>query len=449
VKTLLLLFILANSAVAITHSSQIEQQIQAKLHALYPNYRFALRVHLKAAAKVELDMLGESVEISSGDGASIRQIQQLEIFTNDPIPVESIAIVVGILPSQIKTSKLPGTNPAVPEVTSPAESVETVQHPLLWILAAGFFSMVLLLGVLALIFRNSLDVLSRTLTAAAKRDAGTQEPESIPHTEIASTSSFSSPARERRWSDTQLVAAFAECYWCESDQEAAALVQQHPKIKAYQALSFGADYIEYLRGVQPSNTEFLKDPYFLSPDSRLLLVSVRETPPSLISMLSELRFRKLQMSAEALVQAQISSPAERDFQLPPSEHRSLRPRVRVLFRDIQDEKQFLESGKIPEEVKMSAESLYCVLRLSDSDLKSVLNQVSLRELAEGWIAPDFVLNGLARRLPERKNLLLKEILVRARPSYSTNGFKKIVRLAQTAQTQSAAGEMAASEKEVA
>jgi hypothetical protein len=238
----------------------------------------------------------------------------------------------------------------------------------------------------------------------------------------------------RKWGPQQLQAIFAECYWTEQDQTASALVRNYPT-PAYTELRFGKDYMTYLMQVNPGSMDVLNDSYFMNPNPIFMEMSTSDTPASLVSQCSKIRFEKLGFTAAEMIRAQ--NRATSGFQTAvTSALRSLPLVYRVKFKNTEEESFILSSDEFTDSVKLALPSLFALDRLEQNTFDEVVSSVSVTELAEAWVGPEDLLARIEARLPTRKREVFNQVKRSLTPSRDSAGFHKIMSLCKAIHQQS-------------
>jgi hypothetical protein len=111
-----------------------------------------------------------------------------------------------------------------------------------------------------------------------------------------------------------------------------------------------------------------------------------------------------------------------------SELRILKQAIRIRFRDVEEENSVLKSGDFTEEMKLKLPSLYRLNELPEESFQSVVAQLTVSEIARCWVGPDWLLNSIEARLPERKKVLLKDLQQKVSPNRDHPAFSKLLEL---------------------
>ena len=428
---------------------QLERQYSEKIKNIYPDGKFAVSVSLAPLSRVDLDLSNYNVQVREEDADPRARVTQVKIVADAEIPAHLISSVIGIKEALIKVEvqSFEGIKRSIASVApgTPAETKAENSSP--GVLGKfGGLALLIFAGIFAvgLFFVRSITRSLTELVAKADQMVSAPPPVSVEYIDKTISSRndrgggsgsggesqrMGTTARSSDYSDGQLKAFFSECYWTQNDEGASALIRQIPKMKIYQELSFGKEYISYLKGITPGGLSFLKDPYFLQPDETFYELAVEETPKTWFRSVSEMRLEKLGLTAFETLQTVEEVPSHRGQS---SKKRHLKSQVRVHIRSVAEEAELLEK-LTSEEQKLELPSLYKLTQLTDDELVRVFEGITAKELAEAWVGPDSILNALQSKIPERKWELAKSILESdkakaPRASRESAGFKKLMQL---------------------
>jgi hypothetical protein len=418
----------------------LENQFNNKLNIAYPDIRVAVSVDLKKEKTMQLDIIGGVASIPNHDKSVAEQIEIVKVYSDEPIESEKISELLEIPVTEIKFVQLVKFVKPTPAAVIPASA-----EPLTWLQkiresTASYYHAIVTLGIVLalsiagiLIFSifnigASIQAAAKNLFQNMKSSSGESVSPNAHQNKVEAAAPISAAISQRKWSAHQLKAIFSECYWTEQDEAAAALVQNYPG-EEYLELSFGAEYLTYLRHVKPGSLAILEDPYFTTPHPIFFNLSVADTPAYLYHECSQSRFDALQCSAVDMIRAQNSDRKKKDTQmLQASALRNLPSSIRVRFKNTDEEDQILTSAEFNEETKLALPSLYCLQQLNDEQFNQVINQITVSELAEAWTGPAWLITQISSRLPERKREVLQQIEKTVTPSRQSRGFQKILSL---------------------
>jgi len=210
--------------------------------------------------------------------------------------------------------------------------------------------------------------------------------------------------------DYQLLALLSDLYWTGSDEFAAALIRRYPEIQTFKALSFGGDYIDYLKMIEPADYDFWEDSYYLSPSKELLEMSIEDMKPEYFLNCSKIRLKYCSLSSYDLAKLRLANPRNSiKIQARMSLHRELVPPFIFKFNTVSEERDFINSD-LPDSIKCQAPSLYVLTKIDDEAFTEIMKGYNVNELSRCWFGPDEVLNAILARLPEKKRSLLSEIV---------------------------------------
>ena len=393
---------------------KLESAYNAKIQKFHPDHHFTVNVTLAPLPKVELDLIG-SHSISAGEETAIEnRIQSLEVITEGELNSKEIAQLTGIADSKVKiTKRAPETKASQSEVTKAeakkAEPAVEAQSNFPFI-QFGVYGLILTLGAFALFaLRKAIRGLSDGFSSIAQTLKANHENQEFDRSKNeAPLQETAQVARDQTYSDLQLKAMFAECYWTGKDAEASALVRAFPKIEVYQTLRYGTNYIEYLKSVSPGSLTFTQDAYFITPNSAFFEMSVEDTPIEALVSASTFRFEKKNADPSELIAAQLKN-GEFKLDLKLSILRKLAKPIRVQFKSVEEEETILKSTQVPEAIKLQLPSLYCLKFLNQEQFETVIGKYSLQELAKAWTGPAWLLTELEAKMTERKRALFSEI----------------------------------------
>jgi len=239
------------------------------------------------------------------------------------------------------------------------------------------------------------------------------------------------------YTEDSWAAILSDCYWCEEDAYAAFLWQKVPSAqKKYVITStaFLSKYLENVISIEGLNKDYFKHPYYLNPmsvnhlDNKTVTEMVRKHP-SLLSRLSPMRRIALRFTAVERVrveqEAALKAGAPDLMRLPADRERHFQPETLIPFVNIQEEEELLKIKDLSIELKARIPSLQWLCELSPDSRMSLLDSMSLRELAHAWVGPKAVLDVLSSNLPRHRKMELQGYLREIVPSRESTEFKKL------------------------
>lgn len=428
--------VLATNVVDFELQSRFENIYTARIKQVYPELKFAIAVDVKALNQVELSLFEATPE--NPDSYQLDQrIQSVSIYSESELDLSRISELTGLSKEKINFVRLEKSPVQKKEVIPFQEALkEHLGSPEGFVqgIQIASFALILFLGIMAVfVFRNSIRNLMSSMTSALQGIKSGFEEGGFGGSGSQASGSGSDfmgqttgSAASKTWTDEQLRAMLAECYWTHHDSEASALIRAFPRMETYLKLRFGKEYIEYLKNITPRSLDFMNDAYFLNPQSVYNELSVEDTEIQYLVGVSQFRFEAKNADPSELIKIQQSSDAGLVPESRLSHLRTLGRSIRVQFRTVAEEDSILSNTEILEEVKNGLPSLYCLRLLNSDDFERVISSFSLNKLAEGWIGPEWLLEDLESRMSERKRALFQEIKVRMNAFRSSPVFKDLV-----------------------
>lgn len=227
-----------------------------------------------------------------------------------------------------------------------------------------------------------------------------------------------------------LLAMMMDSYWTHQDGFANGIWRSLPFEKRQALLSLQPAlhaYVSHISRVPAEALGYEHDPYYLSPLpinhlSMDDLAAVVRATPALWGALPAMRKDAMRLNVEERLlffrpdsRSALASP-KAVLGGAPSRPRILPAFSQVVTLTEVDEVMILGQKDIDLEFMRMHRSLVWLLRLSDSQLKELIEPVSARELASAWDAPEPVLQRLEALMPAKKSELLKSYLAKSRPS---------------------------------
>ena len=412
----------------------LENQYTAKIKQTHPDLRFMVSVHLMEHQKIELDLLGSLVPIRNENDSVLSQIKQVDLVSEDKIDLKVISNLIQVPENKLKSVEI--TFPKKFETLKTFD--EQSKFPLwAWIIIFAFLgiaSVILLMGVFRIksSIGNLIDPIAKGFQNLSETDHRNQEPVIQ---EMKSSFNGFQENQNKKFTPEQLKAFFSECYWTEHDAEASALMRAYSEVSVYQELRFGAQYLDYLKQVKPGSLDFMSDAYFLNPKSAFFELSVSDTPDEMAPNCSQFRFDAKNLSALQLIQIQQLEVKPKELNVKQSSLRTLKQEMRIRFKSVEEEESVLASDQITHEIKLKLPSLFRLNALTKEEFDLVIDKLSVSELAHAWIGPSALLAEIEARLPERKLVLLKNVLQKQTPSRDHASFSRVMELCDEFQSE--------------
>lgn len=381
---------------------ELERIFEDRLRHFFPENKFSISLEMKKEEIVDVGFFGD-VKLPT-DNDAVNQIAAIVIHTDSNITPQFVNEILGTGNVQVTISKVTLPAPAQTK-TQNNSSVQDSSRLNWWLGAVGFSVVAFFIGIYFV--NRSIRSLPAPIASALSQNgnssgsSATQAATAQVHTKMDSTFK---PRAE------QLKAYLSDCYWCFEDGKAAAFLREYQEIQTFSELSFGAEYVNYLTSVEPEATDFWEDSFYLAPSSELSEVCVEDMASTDFLRCSRMRLQKCTLSAYELTKLKMTNenvPAIPKFAK--SAHRKLVSPLVFNFATDHEEAEFLGSD-LPEYVKFSAPSLYLLSKLENETFMEITQSFNVKELAEAWIGPDFILQNIMSKLPERKQQLLSEVL---------------------------------------
>jgi len=401
--------------------NEFEKTFERKLSILYPDNKFMVNVALNAEAKIESNLFG-SIEVQSNQSFSIKRIKKVNIATDSDLTADVYAGLLEIPQTKITIQKSASYQKPISEEKPPKELKDpkdkkdkNQDKSPISPLEKGLIA---LFGVLVcgLIFWGvtALRKLSETIFQASQKTKSEEsniEPVNRKNNSTSSEGNFSNHSADNSFvpRKDQLKAIFSDLYWSHEDAKAAALVMKYQEVSAYKELSFGEDYLKYLRSVSPQKCNFWEDSYYVSPNESLSEISLEDMQVEDYLVCSQFRLQHCPFSSVTLASSVLKKQATSARSFKASSHRVFAPPVVVSFKSVKDEEEFFSSN-LPENVKFQVSSLCLLQFCEESVFVSLVDAMNVNELANIWVGPEAALTSLMERIPERKKNLLKDVL---------------------------------------
>ncbi|MBF0315979.1 MAG: hypothetical protein HQK50_08775 [Oligoflexia bacterium] len=447
INILLFLLFLLFSNLALTQELDKKQMYETyfrdKIKGAFPDTRLVVDVTLKQTKDVSIGLFPYRTKNPDDHLFSIDKVKQLLIYSDGPLDKKLIASMLNLSPSKIQFKRVvfdspslslaptptpaPANTPVPTPVPNPipiySNELQKASHffetnnMMFWFVLG---SITIALAILVFI-SFSLFKISRRTSEIKNHSASLppqQQQSSYPPPLSSGPYSNSHLSQDHPYTPKQLKALFSECYWTESDASAAALIRKFPDISTYLELDFASEYIHFLQTMGPGDLTFLEDAYFLNPYDEMFFLSPSDTPKTWRNYVSKLRFDKMNISVEE----SLTLIDERPIPLPKSRPRILKIKPRIVINSLAEEESLLNN--LLEDQKLKLPSLYKLFILPHEKKREILSKYSAAELAEAWIAPQYILSDLEKLLPERKLYLMKAL--NKAPSRESFIFQKMI-----------------------
>jgi polyhydroxyalkanoate synthesis regulator protein len=412
----------------------LEAQFQQRIKQAYPDLKFSIVVDLKPVKTVELDVFSFQSALDDENQSVVERIKKVTLFTEKSLPEKITSELIGLnsilIHQEVRTFSKLNQETAAESVKE--NTKEDKQKDYLDQLAEQFGAPYLviigfLVAGLFIIFWLTSKLISGILAIAEALQAGSSgEARSTKKVETSSAqSSWNSVTHNFR--PDQLKSMLAECYWNKQDASAAALIRKYPEVDIYKTLRFGCIYLDYLKHVIPGKLDFINDPYFINPNPVFWDISPEDTPIEALGQCSEMRFDAANFHPIEVIKLHEKT---KDFTFVPKNKSHLRPlqfSLRVKFKDVSQESEVLKSS-LSKETLWLLPSLYRMTLLTQEQFQWVLSQVTIRDLAQAWEGPEWVLQAIMDRLPEKKRDILEQFNAKRAGDRHSTAFHTILNL---------------------
>jgi hypothetical protein len=448
--------------------TDLERNFRDKIRTALPNVRFSLDVEFIPYARVALSILGSEAGVRESTEATLNRVKTVHFYSDRSLPPETVALILGIPRKKIqlrtapfakleseptavtasttepedKKVDAPNSDSSAAMATAPTPIVENTSNFQHFVDSNFKIILLFLLSTLAFVglvisrsmgwIRNSITGLGKTLAETGIKTTGSDlgpNPVSDPRREPDSGRREVSARNfggENEPSELQILAYFSECYWAGEDESASGLVRRFPRAELYQKLSFGAEYIDYLRNVDPGSFDLMVDSYFVSPRPEYYELSVHDTPKAALRLASEMRIRASRVPSVELLQIQELRTAV-IFSGLKSAHRDLPTIYRVELKSVDEERSLLTTNELSEEIKRRLPSLFRLTFLTPEDQTRIFDEMTAYEIAEAWIGPEEVLASLLPQIPLRKRELLRDLNGKISATRDSASFRRLLR----------------------
>jgi len=382
---------------------ELERSFEQKMRHFYPESKFRVKLTFERPRAVEITLFSE-VKVTPIPEL-IETVRLVEILTDADTTEEETREILGLNRAKVVINKFtPKEMPVVEKQQKQWDKIQDFAAKFQFTLAfLGILLVALCIFIATFIIRNSLLKLPGPLAAALGQSGrGEVGRERAQKQSVQVESS--------RPQDYQLLALLSDLYWTGSDEFAAALIRRYPEIQTFKALSFGGDYIDYLKMIEPADYDFWEDSYYLSPSKELLEMSIEDMKPEYFLNCSKIRLKYCSLSSYDLAKLRLANPRNSiKIQARMSLHRELVPPFIFKFNTVSEERDFINSD-LPDSIKCQAPSLYVLTKIDDEAFTEIMKGYNVNELSRCWFGPDEVLNAILARLPEKKRSLLSEIV---------------------------------------
>ena len=216
-------------------------------------------------------------------------------------------------------------------------------------------------------------------------------------------------------------ALLADCYWSEQDEYAHWLWShwtQEQKAEVIRSLPYAYDYANHFTRLESKPLQYHRHPYYLSPmpiemvsneDLGLWLLNQKTQP----KLFSPVRQQKIHVPLKNRLDWLESNESSAATSLPKSSEqvRKLPQNMAGSSLSLDDENYILSHHEqIPSELIPELRS-WVWLWLQDADFQEqILSEFTAQELADSWLGPAEVLEALMQKMPDRKQILLQDLL---------------------------------------
>ncbi len=381
---------------------EIEKNFEIKLRHFFPDNKFSLSVTVKVIKPQEMTLFGD-VKVDE-DEEVLKNISGVKVVTDADVTSETIGQILGVNGKLVRLEKFDLKRPEV-KVGEWDEVLAFASKYQMTLVFFGIMSIIICLMIATVIIKNSISDIPAPIARAFGEASSPREAQVEKKFEQKEVQNFKKDPKP-----IQLKAILSDLYWTSMDAEASYFIRQHQEIEVYQELSFGIDYINYLKMIAPQPFNIWDDPYYLSPNEAFLEMSISDMKAEYFLNCSSIRLKLCSHSSYELAKLRLSANKRQSvIEAKKSAKRELEPSFVFKFSTIEEEEEFLSSD-LPEYVKHQSPSLYLFSELSDEAFNEIAKDFSVKELAECWIGPKAILSIIRQRLPERKGMLLDEIL---------------------------------------
>lgn len=243
---------------------------------------------------------------------------------------------------------------------------------------------------------------------------------------------------ESHWDDMAIQSTheiIMDCYWGREDHYASFIWSKlniSTKRELLSKSEYLADYVDYLEDQEKIDLKKENESYYMRPLglahlSNDILTNLVMSNPGLYQRLSTLRRDGLGITATQKMQLMSEDICDVNLEFPNnnSQARKLTKRILVYPSSIAEEEELLAFNDFTIEQKYSVVSLYWLSQLDEEDIKDILSPYTAKQIASVWLAPENVLETIAKCIPPKKLKLVNSYIESVEKSRRNDTFTNI------------------------